>query len=86
MRNSVTVLDRTGQPERATAIIGWLGEHSAGIPGTPGMRARVEHVRKALECRHGRQALAPLLEEGARLTVREVVGEAEAALAVERRP
>lgn len=81
LRNAITVLDRTGQADRAGTVIGWLGRHNAGIPGSPGMRARVEDVRQRLERRHGRAALVPLLEEGARLTVREILVEADDALA-----
>lgn len=80
LRNAITVLDRTGQADCACTVIGWLGRYNDGIPGSPGMRARVEDVRRRLERRHGRAALAPLLEEGARLTVREILVEADEAL------
>lgn len=77
LRNTVSLLGHDGAYRNAALLIGWL-RVGRGVPGTPGMRQRVEEVGAYLP-----QVLSEperLLERGATLALDEVVELAISAL------
>ncbi|MGD9749544.1 MAG: BTAD domain-containing putative transcriptional regulator [Acidimicrobiia bacterium] len=75
LRNAVALLERRRDDEATALVAGWLLT-GRGVPGTPGMRARVDAARERLDGR----GLGELLEVGAGLALSGVVDVALAAL------
>lgn len=70
IRNTITVLDRCGEPARAARLVGWLTTNRPSIPGSPGMRSHPielgERLAAQSRAHYDREAAAgaglPLIE------------------------